>query len=178
MPSFDSRKIGRLAGTALSSVGYRNQAPGFDPRSGEGARRRGGRFNPPHSYPVLYLCTTRPCVAAELTRQAARQGLSVSDLLPRELWEISAPLVKVLDLTDVTTRDALDLSTSDLLRDDHRFTQEIGEAAHEHGFQGIRSPSATGVDDVLAVLPENLAGVVLEVERVGEWRTIEDFEAL
>ncbi len=174
MPSLDPRAVGLAPAATLSVVAYRNQAKGFDPRSGEGARRQGGRFNPPHSFPVLYLCLTRPCVVAELTRQAERQGLTVDSLLPRELFEVSADLGKVLDLTDSKTLDALGISPPDLVRDDHRFTQEIGEAAHEHAFQAILSPSATGVDHVLAIFPEKLAGAVLDVRRVGEWTTPDD----
>jgi hypothetical protein len=89
------------AGTAFSRVAYRNQAKGFDPRSGDGARRLGGRF-----------------------------------------------------------------------------PQEIGEAAHEHAFQAIRSPSATGVDNVLAIFPDNLAGPVLDVRLLGEWGTASDLAGL
>lgn len=178
MPSFDPRALGQLPGTALSAVAYRNQAKGFDPRSGEGARRLGGRFNLPHSFPVLYLCLTRPCVVAELSRQAERQGINVDDLLPRELFVISADLDKVLDLTDAATLAALGIAPPDLVRADHGFTQEIGEAAHEHAFQGIRSPSATGVDNILAIFPEKLAGVVLDVQLLGEWSTAEDLPGL
>ncbi len=115
-----------------------------------------------------------PCVVAELTRQAERQSLSIEDLLPRELWEVAVGLHNVLDLSDATTRDALGLAPTDLIRDDHSYTQDIGDAAHEQGFQAIRSPSATGVDDVLAIFPENLAGAVLRVELVREWRTLDD----
>ncbi|MBK5223387.1 MAG: RES family NAD+ phosphorylase [Acidimicrobiia bacterium] len=171
MPSFDPRALGSLTGTALSAVAYRNQARGFDPRSGDGARRLGGRFNPPHSFPALYLCQTRPCVVAELSRQAERQGIAVVALLPRELFEIRANLVKVLDLTDAETLGTLGLASPDLVREDHRLTQEIGEAAHEHAFQAIRSPSATGVGNVLAIFPEKLAGTVLHVKLLGEWST-------
>lgn len=178
MPSFDPRAVGQLPGTTLSAVAYRNQAKGFDPRSGDGARRLGGRFNPPHSFPVLYLCLTRSCVVAELTRQAERQGLKVDALLPRELFEISADLDKVLDLTGAATLDALGIGPPDIVREDHRFTQEIGEAAHEHAFQAIRSPSATGVDNILAIFPEKLAGVVLDVTLLGEWSTAEDLAGL
>jgi RES domain-containing protein len=178
VPSFDPRALGQLTGTALSTVAYRNQAKGFDPRSGDGARRLGGRFNPPHSFPVLYLCLTRPCVVAELTRQAERQGLDVEALLPRELFEIRADLDKVLDLTDAETLDALGIVPPDLVRADHGFTQGIGEAAHEHAFQGIRSPSATGIDNVLAIFPEELAGAVLEVKLLGEWSTAGDLGGL
>lgn len=174
MPTVDPRALGRLAGVALAVTAYRNQAAGWDPRNGEGARRHGGRFNPPHSFPVLYLCLTRPCVIAEVTRQAQRQGLTVADLLPRELWQLNADLTKILDLTDPATLRALDISGDDLTRDDHRFTQELGEAAHQHGFNGIRTPSATGVDHVLAILPDNLAGVVVSAELIDLWTTVDD----
>ncbi len=171
MPVFDASKLATLAGTALSVAGFRNQASGFDPRSGDGARRFGGRFNPPHSFPVIYLCTTRPCVVAELTRQADRQGLTVDDLLPREIWRVTVELTKVLDLTHRETLEALEVDPADLIRDDLQFTREIGEAAHEHRFQAIRSASATGVDEVVGIMPENLAGAVLHAELVQEWRT-------
>lgn len=178
MPSLDPRAIDLAPAASLSVVAYRNQAKGFDPRSRDGARRLGGRFNPPHSFPVLYLCLTRPCVVAELTRQAERQGLSVDALLPRELFEISADLDKVLDLTDPATLGALGIASADLVREEHRFTQEIGEVAHEHAFQAVRSPSATGVDHVLAIFPEKLAGAVLGVKLLGEWNTPDDLADL
>jgi RES domain-containing protein len=166
MPLLDPSKLARLPGSALSATGYRNQASGFDPRSGDGARRFGGRFNRPHSYPVVYLCTTRPCVVAELTRQARRKGLEVEDLLPRELWMFRAELTKVLDLTDVGALQALGVEPDELVRDDLQLPHEIGEAAHEHRFQAIRSASVTGVDDILAILPENLAGAVMAAELI------------
>lgn len=171
MPLFDASKLAKLHGAALSVVGYRNQASGFDPRSGNGARRFGGRFNPPHSFPVIYLCTSRPCVVAELTRLAQRQSLAVDDLLPRELWQIAVELTKVLDLAHRETLEALEIDPTDLIRDDLPLTREIGEAAHEHRYQAIRSASATGVDDVVAIMPENLAGVVLRAELIQQWRT-------
>jgi RES domain-containing protein len=177
MALIDPRLVARQPGTALQVTAYRNQAAGFDPRSGEGARRRGGRFNPPHSFPVLYLCLTRPCVVAELTRQAHHQGLNVADLLPRELWQIEATLDKVLDLTDDGTLAQLSLDRRDLIRDDYGLTQELGETAHQHGFQAVRTPSATGVDDVLAVFTENLAGARLAVELLQVWSTVEDLNS-
>lgn len=177
MSTFDPRIVARAPASALRAVGYRNQSPGFDPRSGIGARRFGGRYNPPNSFPVLYLCTTRSCVGAELTRQAQRQGLQVGDLLPRGLYEITADLTNVLDLTNGATIEALGVQPADLVRDDRRLTEEIGEAAHEHGFQAILSRSATGVDEVLALFPENLAGAVLQVELVGEWTSPQDLGA-
>ena len=178
MSAYESASLGRLRGTGLSRAGYRNQASGFNARSGEGARRFGGRFNPANSFPVLYLCTTQQCVSAELSRQAQRQGIGVEDLLPRELWEVTAELSRVLDLTDEHVLGVLGVDSIDLLRDDHRFTQSLGESAHEQGFQAIRSRSATGVDDIVAVFPENLADAALYVELTGVWSSISDLPAL
>ena len=90
------------------------------------------------------------------------------------MFAVSANLDKVVDLTDGETLDALEIAPPDLVREDHRFTQEIGEAAHEHAFQAIRAPSATGVGDILAIFPEKLAGAVLDVNLLGEWKTAAD----
>lgn len=174
MATFDPKRLTGVAPTGLDSVGYRNQAPGFDPRSGEGARRLGSRYNPPRSYPVIYLCLTRPCVVAELTTQAARQSVQVSDLLPRELWSVETTLERVLDLTDDVVLDTLGIDAEDLVRPDHSFTRQIGEAAHERQFQAIRSSSATGVDHVLAVFPENLGVATLTVELAQAWESEQD----
>lgn len=92
MSPFDPRALGAVRGVSLTAVAYRNQARGFDLRSSDGARRLGGRFNPPHSFPELCLCLTKPCIVAELTKQAERQSLNLADLLPRELWQMDADL--------------------------------------------------------------------------------------
>jgi RES domain-containing protein len=161
MPEFEPAILASIHATPFIGTAYRNQAPGFDPTSGEGARRQGGRFNPPHSFPVLYLCATRLCVVAELMQQAARQGLDVVDLLPRELWSVLLDLETVLDLSDAGVQRRTGLEVADLTRPDHGFTREIGEFAHDKRFQAIRSPSATGVDEIIAVFPENLGAATL-----------------
>jgi RES domain-containing protein len=53
---------------AFKGDGYRQQSPRYEPLSGEGARLQGGRFNPPNSFSVLHLCTTRACAVAEFRR--------------------------------------------------------------------------------------------------------------
>ncbi|MCB0975595.1 MAG: RES family NAD+ phosphorylase [Actinobacteria bacterium] len=169
MTSLDPKAVARAPRLQLQATGFRNQAKGYDPRSGEGARRFGGRFNPPRSFPVLYLCTTRACVAAELTRQATRQNVDVSGLLPRELWQFDVDLEAVLDLTNPAVMAAISVTAQDLVRDDVALTQHIGEAAYEHGCQAIRNRSATGVDDVLAIFPENLAGADLHIALLTTW---------
>ena len=171
---FDPAHLRDVAPTATQITGYRHQAPDFDPRSGEGARRFGGRFNPPQSFPVIYLCTTQDCCAAELRAAAARQGLDANVLLPRELWAFELELEAVLDLTDDATLRALDLTTHDLVRPDHELTQQIGEAAHERRFQAIRSHSATDVDDVVALFIENLGQSTMQPDLVEVWNSLPD----
>ena len=81
MADIDPISVARAPARPLLAVGYRNQANDFkDPLSGGGARLFGGRFNPPQSFAVVYLCTTPACAAAELTRQANQQELNLSDI--------------------------------------------------------------------------------------------------
>ncbi|MCQ3804392.1 MAG: RES family NAD+ phosphorylase [Acidimicrobiia bacterium] len=159
---------------SLRVVGYRHLAPGFNPKSGEGARRLGGRFNPCQSFPVLYLCTTPACTAAELTRLARRQGIAVEQFLPREVWRIQVDLTRVLDLTDDTVLDTLELEIGSLVSDDYSLTNEIGEAAYEQGFQAIVTRSATAVDDVIAIFTEKLGKSILQTDLVERWRSPTD----
>lgn len=167
-----------LKPTALSSVqpvsfrgpAYRQQAPRFDPSSAEGARINGGRFNPPDSFPVLYLCLTRACAVAELERLGQRNIIGLEGFLPRVLYEYDVSLERVLDLTNPAVLDDIGVRPPILTADDWSLCQTIGEAAHAAGFQAIRSPSATGVDEVLVVFPELLGGGGrLEPRLVEEW---------
>jgi hypothetical protein len=66
---------------------------------------------------------------------------------------------------------------SDLVRPAHGFTRQIGEAAHELRYQAIRSPSATDVDEILAVFPENLGAATLKPRLERVWATVDDLPA-
>lgn len=153
---------------------YRNQSPRYDPRSGEGARINGGRFNPPGSFPTLYLCETRPCVVAELTRQGTRHVVGGEGLLPRVLYRYELDLHRVLDLTDPDTRTQIGVTTDVLVTDDWTMCQQLGTEAHAVGDRGVRTFSATGVDTVLVVFPEPLGGSVTTVELVERWDDLAD----
>jgi RES domain-containing protein len=154
---------------------YRHQAPGFDPLSGAGARLNGGRFNPPNSFPVLYLCQTRACTVAELRRLGQGTVIGVEGLLPRALYEYQVRLDRVLDLTSPEVVAPLGLSAAVLTSSDWTVCRDVGEAAHAAGFQAITSPSATGVDEVLAVFPASLGGDHhLLADLAEEWSTIGD----
>lgn len=171
---FDLARIATAPRASLTLTGFRNLAPRYDPRSGEGARIHGGRFNPPNSFPTLYLCETRDCAIAELTRQGTRNIVGVEGLLPRSVYQYELRLDRLLDLTQRATLEHLGLTTAQLVSDDWSFCQELGAAAHAGGDQAIRSPSATGVDQVIAVFTE-LAGTSLtSVERIEEWNDLTD----
>jgi RES domain-containing protein len=149
-------------------------SPRHDPLSGEGAWIFGGRFNPPDSYSVLYICTTRPCAIAELRRLGQRQSIGMQALMPRHVYYYRITLDSVLDLTDESTRARAQIGFEALISPDWSACQDLGKRAYQTSVQGILSPSATGVDDVLALFIDSLGSSVLEPRLVEEWRTIDD----
>jgi RES domain-containing protein len=158
-----------------SGEAYRHMAARWDdPLSGEGARIRGGRFNPPDSYPVLYLCTTRPCTVAELHQLARRQTFGVDGLLPRVVYRYEITLDDVLDLTVSETLDHLGITAEQVTGADLAVPRQIGESAHAVGLQAIKAPSATGVDSVIAVFPELIGGGRLVPQLLERWDSSED----
>lgn len=123
---------------------------------------------------MLYLCLSRRCAAAELQRAGQRQAIGTGGLLPRHLFRYDVRLERVLDLTDQSVRLNVGVSIEALTGLDWTVCQALGTAAHALGAQGVRSPSATGVDDVLAVFVQNLGLGTLEPQLVEEWRCPED----
>ncbi len=70
MALFDASKLAKLAGSALSVTGYRNQASGFDPRSGDGVM-------------TLWRITVEFTKVLDLTHRATLEALDIdpADLL-------------------------------------------------------------------------------------------------
>lgn len=169
----------RVAAATLSPFrgeGWRHLSPRHDPFSGEGARLHGGRFNPVGSFPVVYICRTRPCVVAELQRLGERQTIGVEGLLPRHLYRYDIRLDRVLDLTNAGVRDEVGLGLEVLTGPDWATCQDLGATAHALGVQAILSPSAAGVDDVLAVFIQHIGLGTKEPKLVEEWHTVADLE--
>ncbi|MEJ7891478.1 MAG: RES domain-containing protein [Solirubrobacteraceae bacterium] len=136
---------------------WRHVAVGRPALAGEGARLVGGRWNPPGSFAVFYLGTSRETVVAEFHRLARRQRVAPEQFLPRTLYRYALTLNAVVDLTDPEALEHLELSEEDLARDNLSVPQAIGAAAFASGREGILAPSATGRDRVVAVFVERLA---------------------
>jgi RES domain-containing protein len=171
---------GRVAAAPLSSVtglGWRQLGPRYNPLSGEGARLHGGRFNPPESFPALYICRSRSCAVAELRRLGERQAIGVEGLLPRRLYRYEMDLDQVLDLTSDEVRAHVGIGLEFLTGPDWTTCQELGTMAHALGVMGINSPSATGVGDVLVVFLENVGLGILEPQLVEEWHSVDELRA-
>jgi RES domain-containing protein len=149
-------RIDELGTDALEVSAYRHVAVGIDPRSGEGARIHGGRWNPPESFACLYLALDAETVADELHRLAARQSLRPDDLVPRELHLFDVRLQAVLDLRSVENQEALGLTIDVIRADDASACQQVGEAAHYLGVEAVIAPSAAGPGVVLAVFTDRL----------------------
>lgn len=112
---------------------------------------------------------------AEFERLGKRQVIGAIGLLPRELYEYPAELSRVLDLRSPAALATIGIQPSQLVGSDWAACQRLGEDAHTAGFQAVRSPSATGVDEILAVFPELVgANGRLEPELLEVWTSLAD----
>lgn len=147
--------VDRLEPIAYTGEAFRHVARGRHPLSGAGARSQGGRWNPPQSFATLYLADSEAAVEAEFRRMAERQGLSISQFLPRRIYRLEVELQAVVDLTGATALPPA-LAEADFLGEDLSTTQAVGEAAQYLGREAILAPSAAGPGLVLAVFIDRL----------------------
>lgn len=122
---------------------------------------------------MLYICKSRPCAVAELKRLGERQAIGVEGLLPRALYRYEIELDRVPDLTDGEVRARVGLGADVLTGPDWTACQDLGIAAHALGANGINSPSATAVGEVLAVFVQHIGLGRLEPHFVEEWRSLD-----
>ncbi len=149
--------IGERQPSTFAGPAFRHQAVEWQySQPGAGARTVGGRWNPPNSFATLYLALSVEAAAAELHRLAARAGREVDDFMPRHLLAFDVELNAILDLTDTEAALAVGLDSAQFQADDATRCQEVGEAAHHLGREGILAPSATGTGTVLAVFVERV----------------------
>lgn len=119
-----------------------------DVLSGDGARRRGGRWNAP-GLATIYGSTTDTTALEECKANDRYYGVETKS--PRLLVAIEAQLTRVLDLTHPDLRRAMDLTLTELAAEDWRkllaakqesFTQALGRAVAGAGGSGLVARSA------------------------------------
>lgn len=164
-------RLDQLDRIAYNGEAWRHVAPGRNPSSGEGARVLGGRWNPPDSFPALYLGLTYNVVVSEFYRAAARQALAPASLLPRVVYQYEVEVASLVDLRSDEACATLGVTAPALLADNLELTQAIGEAGHYLGLEGLLAPSAAGPDAALALFTDRF-GAQTRITVVGErWWT-------
>jgi len=167
--------LAALGTIPFSDTVFRHVSMEFDCHSGEGASSRGGRWNPPESFPTLYTALSLETMAAEFLRLAARSGLSPELLLPRKICHFTASLASVVDLTSKVGLQAVGLSPTDVASDDWSSCRVVGEAVCKFGYEGLLSRSASGTGTVLVVFPLNLSPTSeVTANRTSTWQTLAD----
>jgi hypothetical protein len=129
-----------------------------DPLDGSYAAERGGRWNPPESFPVVYLCASIEVARANVHLKLAGQPYGPEDLLPGSgpvLVRTAVPEDRYLNaVTDAGLRDLRLPRTYPLdgrrRRVPWRRCQPLGERAHDSGLPGVAARSATRRGEELA----------------------------
>jgi hypothetical protein len=81
---------------------------------------------------------------------AEGQGKGPESFIPRDLHTIDATELMILDLTSEGAMQSLQLTIEEIRSDDSSRCQQIGEAAHFLGFQGVLAPTAPEMGFVIA----------------------------
>jgi RES domain-containing protein len=166
-------RLTRLLPTAapFATAVYRSSTPRYatetDLLTGDGSKRRGGRWNP-IGLAVVYGSLTPETAMAESLAHHRYYGISVKDAMPRTFVAIDANLQTVLDLRLGSVRQRLQVSLDRILAVDWRkevragrepITQTLGRAASDVGLEGLIVPSAVDPSGHnLLVFPNNLQG--------------------
>jgi RES domain-containing protein len=133
----------------------------FDPTF---AQQHGGRWNPPASWPTLYLNEDLLTVHAQVRYLFSGRGVEPDDLdddAPIRLAAATLPArQRVADVVTPAGVAAAGLDTTypvdrDGVTVTHAVTQAIAEAVHDQGLRGVWCRSAAGVGNELAWFPSS-----------------------
>lgn len=121
-----------------------------DPLSGEHARRKGGRWNPPESFDVIYLNASRDVARAQVRHRLEPRGIRPEDLDPSAgplLVQTEAPGDRYVDAVTERGLTSLGLPASYPLDAEgevvpHETCQPIGWRVYEASEPGIACRSA------------------------------------
>ena len=141
----DARGTAQWSGECFRYTGAHRE-----PLSGEGARRFGGRWNPPLLFSAIYLADSAQACMVEVERAAQAASTTPEQMLQARyrLHTIQATDMAVLDLTTAEARDAVGLEDDDVdrhgrLPKQERRDERAGGAGGGHdgdADRGRRSP--------------------------------------
>lgn len=152
-----------------------------DPLDGGYSQVVGGRWNPAHSFPVVYLCADEHVARANVDRLYEALPYGPEDMDPDSGPDLVATDVPTADYIDVLTAEGCEqvgLPTTYPLSADGDLVpwtrcQPIGESAWEAGELGIACPSAasraTRGGEELTHFDRGAALSVIERRRFGDW---------
>lgn len=125
------QRIDARGTTGWSGTCYRYAGAHRDALSGEGARRFGGRWNPPLLFPAIYLADSTQACMVEVERAAQTASTTAEKMLEAayRLHTIDVTDLAVLDLTTPQAREAVGLENDDIYGDDWSGCQAVGHAA-------------------------------------------------
>lgn len=158
--------VNAIGPTPWSGECFRYTTARRDPLSGEGARLRGGRWNPPDLFPVIYLAVPEAACMRELEKAARDNHLDVATQLqvPYKLHTLRVHDIPVLDLRDAQTQAILGLEPGDLTGP-WDICQPVGHAAWFLEFGGVLAPSATGDGLTLALFEHRVRPEQIQLEQ-------------
>jgi RES domain-containing protein len=156
-----------------------------DPLDTSFAKSHGGRWNPPGSFGVLYLCATISVAAGNARRAYDGEIATLFDLLPEQrpgLQVVTITPTRVVDaVTDAGLR-SLRLPLDYPIGASWRRCQAIGKRAYERGENGIacRSADAPGRTNIAIegeelVIVDRAVRYVTRLERVpfAQWYPVD-----
>jgi RES domain-containing protein len=125
-----------------------------------------GRYHRAGGPGAWYASTTERGAWAELFRHHTSTELSPFEVR-RRIGRARVESLRVLDLTDPATREALSVTEADLTSDDLSRCQALGDAARAAGFEGMLAPSAAlAGETTLVVFPSGMARLTEDHSRV------------
>jgi RES domain-containing protein len=115
----------------------------------------GGRWNPPDTVNTIYVATSHAGALAELDRLLDGQARGPVSF-PRQMHHLDATELVGIDLRPPDALDAVGLTPADLEDNDWTACQVVGNAVQYLGYTALFAPSATGVDDIIALYEPHL----------------------
>ncbi len=139
-------------------IAYRHTSPSQDPLSQEGSLKYGGRWNKKEAFGAIYFALSKLALNAEVKRRMEFAGLTEEMYFPREITQVKIQISKLVDFRKSDIRKEWGLKLSEIRSDDLIACQTIAQRIIKAGFEGIVSPSRTGIGENIAVFKENLGG--------------------